>query len=350
MRDYDVAQWVVTNPTSIRGLVERIDECPFDTVFVVDSQGRLQASVTDGDVRRALLAGHGLDSSANHAFNTDFLSLVEGEQNAQRIADGSARGLGELPIIDASGVLVAVECQFVRKEPSRRPNRVVIMAGGKGLRLRPLTSRTPKPLLVVGNKPILQHIIESLRDDGFSDFVLAVNYLGQQIEEYFTDGSSLGITIEYLREEKELGTAGALSLLNHRVSHPVVVMNGDLVVSASISKMVDQHELMGAKVTVGAISLETQIPFGVLETTGQWVTSITEKPVYRDLVNAGIYVVNPEVLKLVPHNQKLDMPELIASQIATESVSVFPMHETWADLGRKADLDRASEIVQGRNL
>ena len=312
---------------------------------MTDANGALQATVTDGDVRRALLAGHGLDSPARTAFNTEFLALEEGSDWVQTSAQGAFRGFSEYPVVDSDGHLVCVEVLGHSGESVARDNTVVIMVGGKGMRLRPLTEETPKPLLLVGEKPILQHIIDSLRDEGFSDIVLAINYLGEQIETYFQDGSGFGVQIRYVKEDQALGTAGALSLLEEPISSPIVVMNGDLVLAASVGRMVDYHRDKQATITVGAKVVETTIPFGVLSTRGLVVEGIAEKPTYRDLVNAGVYVLDSEIFASLSANQIIDMPELILENVDEGQVVAYPMHETWADLGRPADFARAKDLL-----
>ena len=334
------------DPGVVREVVEMIDRFSLGIAFVVDADGILQASVTDGDVRRALLGGHGLDSPAASVFNRNFLALEDGGDWERTIARGAAEGLNEYPVIDSVGRLLCVEVCAQGPDRVARDNTVVIMAGGKGLRLRPLTEQTPKPLLRVGGKPILQHIIENLRDDGFSDIVLALNYLGEQIESYFQDGSGFGVRVRYLREDQALGTAGALSLLQEPISSPIVVMNGDLVLAASVGKMVDYHLEKEAQITVGAKVVETPIPFGVLSTRGLVIDGIEEKPTYRDLVNAGVYVLNSEAFATLPTDRIADMPELIMQRVEEGKVFAYPIHETWADLGNPTDFTRASDLLR----
>ena len=296
-------------------------------------------------MRRALLAGNGLDSPATTVFNTDFLALEDEGDREQTTAEAVNRGFREYPVVNLDGRLVCVELHENVGKSVARENTVVIMAGGKGLRLRPLTEKIPKPLLHVGGKPILEHIINNLRDEGFFDIILAINYLGEQIESYFEDGSRFGVSIRYLREDKALGTAGALSLLQEPISSPVVVMNGDLVLAASIGTIVDYHLEKHATMTVGAKVVETTIPFGVLSTEELVINGIEEKPTHRDLVNAGVYVLNSEVFESLSVDGFADMPDLILDNVGGRKVFAFPMHETWADLGRPADFSRANELL-----
>ena len=312
-----------------------------DTLFIVDGHGRLRATVTDGDVRRALLDGYGLDSPAETVFNTEFVKQVEGSESSQRGELGFDADLKNIPVVDSEGRLLCIDLVLGRPDSVRRSNVVVIMAGGKGLRLRPLTEQTPKPLLLVRGKPILEHIIENLRDEGFVNIVIAINYLGGQIENHFQDGSRLGVNIRYLREERELGTAGALSLLGETDSSPIVVMNGDLVLAASVGRMLDYHLERDSVITVGAKVVETPIPYGVLTTNGTIIQGIEEKPSHIDLVNAGVYVLNTEVFASLAPDQVTDMPQLILENVEGGRVLAYPIHEKWADLGSPNDLKKA---------
>lgn len=330
----------------MREVVEVINKYGLGTAFVLDERGVLLASVTDGDVRRALLAGHSLDSPASKSFNTQYWSIVYGE-DAPATAYESPGPTTDFPVVDSEGRLVCVDA-YPRNNPElSRENKVVIMAGGKGLRLRPLTESRPKPLLEIGGKPMLEHIIENLAREGFVNISVAINYLGGQIEDYFGNGSNFGVQISYLREEKELGTAGGLSLLSDPGSLPLVLMNGDLVLGASVGKMVDYHGKKEADITVGAKVIETTIPYGVLSAQGEVIRSIEEKPIYTDLANVGVYVMNSSVVASVPFNRAIDMPELILQHVEGGKVLAFPIHETWADLGRHADLQRADKLLSG---
>ena len=347
MREYDLRQWSMVEPELVRDVVEIIDKYGHGTVFVTDDHGILQAAVTDGDVRRGLLAGYGLDSPASCVFNTDFFALVEGVGSDLMDSARANPGVREIPVLDSDGRLVCVQFRPHIGGPASRENTVVIMVGGKGSRLRPLTNEVPKPLLPVAGKPMLQHIIENLRGEGFSDIVLAINYLGEQIENYFQNGSAFGVNIRYVKEDDALGTAGALSLLRQPFSSPIVVMNGDIVLAASVGKMVDYHLEKQAKITIGAKVFETTIPFGVLSMEGLVVRTIEEKPTHRDFVNAGVYVLDARVLESLPTNRVTDMPDLIMQNVRDGGVVAFPMYENWADLGRPEDLMRANEAANG---
>lgn len=324
----------------MRDLVERINVLGRPTVFVTDGADVLVASVTDGDVRRALLSGHRLESAASVALNQDYLFLRDDDELLSGAARSAAenRCLSELPVVDAEGRLLAVESLKSARRNPPRANTVVIMAGGKGLRLRPLTDNTPKPMLSMGGRPILEHLVSALRKEGFKRVVLAVNYLSEQIESYFGDGSLHDVAIDYIRETNPLGTAGALSLMETPGELPVVVMNADLVLAFSVAKMVDYHVEKGATITVGAKVVETTSPYGVLVTQGTDVLDVLEKPTRSELVNAGVYVVNPDVISGLHAAEARDMPDLITEYANSARVVAFPIYEHWADVGRLEDL------------
>jgi NDP-sugar pyrophosphorylase family protein len=248
-----------------------------------------------------------------------------------------------LPLVDEDGKLAGLFIDQPDGEAATRDNTVVIMAGGMGLRLRPLTENTPKPMIPVGGKPMVQHTIESLLAEGFVNFVLAINYLGDQIEEHFGDGSGLGVRITYVKEEQPLGTGGALSLLEGAFTAPIVVINGDVLLSARLADMLNYHHSHSADITVGVKVLDTQIPFGVIELEGNHITAMQEKPVYRDFVNAGFYVLEPSIVGSVRPSVRLDMPDLVGEWLGRRKVFAYPIHEAWKDLGHIEDLERARQ-------
>ena len=249
--------------------------------------------------------------------------------------------IDQVPLVDGNGVVSGLEFLANVDYSDAKPNTVVIMAGGLGMRLRPLTDHVPKPMIPVGGKPMLEWILTAASEDGFRKFVLAVNYLGEQIEEYFGDGEDFGVHISYVKEKEPLGTAGALSLLSEEQVDSIVVLNGDVLMQARLSEMVEFHRAEQADMTLAVKVLDTQIPFGVVSLKGSYVEEIREKPVYRDYVNAGIYVMEPEIIRTIPRMSRLDMPDLISQVLADRRVLAFPLHESWIDLGRRSDLEKA---------
>jgi NDP-sugar pyrophosphorylase family protein len=250
-----------------------------------------------------------------------------------------------LPVIDDNRTVVGLHVWNALQTPASRPNVMIVMAGGKGMRLRPHTESCPKPLLPVGGKPMLEHIIERAKSDGFRTFVIAVNYLGHMIEDYFGDGGKWGVSISYLREETPLGTGGALSLLSPRPAAPIIVTNGDVLTDIRYSEVIEFHQRHEAAATMAVRSHEWQHPFGVVRARGVDIVGFEEKPIYRSHVNAGIYAIEPRALELLNAGERCDMPTLFERlQEASERTIVYPMHEPWLDVGRQDDLEKARDI------
>ena len=339
----DVSRCVVPEAATVKSVVENLTSSGLRLSLVVGPDGALVGIVSDGDIRRGLLAGEGLESPASAVMNHSFAFAPSETPVSELKRIVRLREVTHLPLVDQDGKLAGLFIDQPDKRGTGKDNTVVIMAGGVGMRLRPLTENTPKPMLPVGGKPMVQHTIEALRSEGFADFVLAINYLGDQIESHFGDGSDFGVNISYVREAQPLGTGGALSLLEGKFQSPILVVNGDVMLSAKISEMLDFHNQSGGELTVGVKLLETQIPYGVVDVDGSRIVGIKEKPAYRDFVNAGVYVLNSELLGKVPHDEKFDMTDLLAQVIQTSTATAFPLHESWIDLGRHEDLLRARE-------
>lgn len=343
----DLSSCSVLLTASLKDVVENLTVSGVRLCLVVDAESKLLGIVSDGDIRRGLLAGKSLDDSVVEVMNQAFASANDtlGVAELERIA--IAKDVNHLPLVDVEGRVTGLFLNKPDGGKRRLPNVVVIMAGGLGMRLRPLTNTTPKPMVRVAGKPMVQHTIEALRSEGFENFVFALNYLGEQIEQYFGDGSDFGVNITYVTEQEPLGTAGALSLLDRIYSEPIVVVNGDVLLFGKLSDMLDFHLSNGAEVTVGVKVLDTQIPFGVVEVDGNAVTGITEKPVYRDFVNAGVYVLEPRILEGLVTGARIDMPDLVETALERKGVVAFPLHETWLDMGRPEDLRRAEDAHRG---
>jgi NDP-sugar pyrophosphorylase family protein len=244
----------------------------------------------------------------------------------------------QLPIVDENGYVVGLHLLDEIMFPSQRPNLMVIMAGGQGARLRPHTDNCPKPLLPVGGKPMLEHIIERAKAEGFQHFVLAIHYLGHMIEDYFGDGSRLQVSIDYLREEKPLGTAGSLGLMNPKPENPFLVTNGDVLTDIHYGELLDFHCRHAALATMAVRPHEWQHPFGVVRTEGVDIVGFEEKPVSRSHINAGIYVLEPKALDTMETGEHCDMPTLFGRlKEQKERTIVYPMHEPWLDVGRVDD-------------
>jgi dTDP-glucose pyrophosphorylase len=337
----DVSRCCVTESATVKDVVESLTSSGLRLCLVVGTHDTLLGIVSDGDIRRGLLAGAGLDSPAKTVMNPSFASAPNGTPVSELTRLARSHEVTHLPLVDGEGKLAGLFIDQPDGEAAARDNTVVIMAGGMGLRLRPLTENTPKPMIPLGGKPMVQHTIESFRAEGFVNFVLAINYLGDQIEGHFGDGSDLGVRITYVKEEQPLGTGGALSLLEGAFTSPIVLINGDVLLSARLTEMLSYHQSHSADITVGVKVLDTQIPFGVIELEGNHIVAMQEKPVYRDFVNAGVYVLEPGVVRSVAPAVRLDMPDLVGEWLGRQKVFAYPMHESWRDLGDVEDLERA---------
>jgi dTDP-glucose pyrophosphorylase len=333
---------LIAGSASIRDTIQRIDGNSMQIALVVDEAGRLLGTITDGDVRRGLLKGATLDDRASEIMNRSPTCAQSGENRDALLARMKAKSLHQLPVLDGDRRVVGLEV-LDELLTAQRDNWVVLMAGGRGVRLRPLTDDTPKPLLRVGAKPILETILEGFIEQGFRKFFLAVNYRADMVRAHFGDGSRWGIEIRYLNEEQPLGTAGALSLLPARPEAPLVVMNADLLTRVGFGHMLDFHRAHGAPATMGVREYGLQVPYGVVTISGHSIISIEEKPTQSFFVNAGIYVLSPEALEFVPAGRHYDMPDLFSDLIGRgRQPAVFPIREYWIDIGRMDDFERAA--------
>lgn len=328
--------------SSLQQAIACLNESSSQIVLIVSDDGVLEGTLTDGDIRRGLLSGLRLDNPINSLVNQDPL-IVPPQMGRDAVLQlMHANGIHQLPVIDEHRQVVGLHLLDELIVQKRRDNLMVIMAGGQGKRLRPHTENCPKPLLPIGGKPMLEHIIERAKADGFGHFILAIHYLGHMIEEYFGDGSRWGVCIEYLREDSPLGTAGAIGLLLPRPALPFVVSNGDVLTDIRYGELLDFHCRHSAMATMAVRLHEWQHPFGVVRTQGVDIVGFEEKPVTRSHINAGVYVLEPAALNLLQHNEVCDMPTLFMRlQEEAGRTIVYPMHEPWLDVGRDDDLMRA---------
>lgn len=312
--------------------------------LVIDDKGRMVGSLVDGDVRRALLAGCTLQSPVAEAMHSNPYVMPASSSRQQIIDSMQAATIKQMPLLKPDGTLVGIASYDMLTGFARVPrsNPVVIMAGGKGKRLMPLTENLPKPMVKVGGKPMLEHIVQQFVRQGFSHFHIAINYLGHIIEEYFGNGEKWNCDISYIREREFLGTAGALSLIDAPFTEPFIVINVDIMTAVDFNHLLDYHLASDSMATVGARAHRVEVPFGVIQIKDGMMQAIVEKPVYEDLVSAGIYVLNPKALSYVPPQQAIDMPELLQILVKdAHKVAIFPLHEEWTDVGRYDDLEQA---------
>lgn len=334
---------------TVRSLMTLMDRCGMGIVLVVDDQKRLEATITDGDVRRAILLGMELDQAVRELLTTRKDNLrpagpvvaQEGTsaEELRRLMDEFR--IRQIPLLDAQQrvIDIALDSDF---EGSALPLEGFIMAGGFGTRLMPLTEKCPKPMLPVSGRPIIEHLISKLRAAGIQHVNIATHYLAEDIVNHFHDGRDFDIHIAYVEEKHPMGTAGALSLASLGDT-PVLVVNGDILTSIDIRAMLDFHREHSADMTIAVTQHEVRIPFGVVSVDGVEAVRIVEKPLVRNFVNAGIYLIQPEVCRMVPQDRPYDMPDLITALLdAHKHVICFPIREYWLDVGQMEQYERAS--------
>jgi len=322
--------------------MEVIDKGAVQIAVVVDAEWRLLGIVTDGDIRRGFLKGLGLESPVSEVMNSDPFVLVEGQDHEPMLNKMKQVGFRQIPIIDASRRVIGVEILDGLLIGHRKENIVVLMAGGQGQRLLPLTKDCPKPLLKIGSKPILEIILDQLIAQGFYKFRISVNYMSELFVNYFGKGEKWGVEIDYLLENTRLGTAGSLSLMKDQPTEPILVMNADLLTKVNCQQLLDFHIREEAEATVCVREFQYQIPYGVVEVRDQRILSIREKPQHSELISGGIYVLEPEALEHIPAGSALDMPQLLQKiLLANQKIVPFPVLEYWQDIGRVDDFERA---------
>ena len=331
--------------SKIREAIQVLDDVSLKIVLITDSNGALVGTISDGDIRRGLLKGLDLESPIQTIIHYDALIVPPNLNREVVLQLMTANKIQQIPIVDEKMHAVGLHLWDQMNALSTRSNIMVIMAGGKGSRLHPQTENCPKPLLPIAGKPILEHIIERARAEGFSHFILAIYHLGHMIEEYFGNGDVLGVKIEYLREESPLGTAGALGLLNPLPEAAFVVTNGDVITDIRYGELLDFHIQHGAVATMAVRVHEWQNPFGVVQTQGIKIIGYEEKPVSRSHINAGVYVIEPSAIQHLVKSVPSDMPTLFELlQKEEKKVVAYPIHERWLDVGRPDDLLKATEL------
>jgi dTDP-glucose pyrophosphorylase len=339
-----LAASLVPEGGSLRDAMTALDRGAGQIALAVDADGRLAGVATDGDVRRALLRGAALDDPLAPALTRTCVTVDVDHGRAAVLELMAARRINGIPVLDGDGRPVGLHLLHEFLEPVRRPNWAVVMAGGQGVRLRPLTDSIPKPMLQVAGRPILERIVLNLVGFGVKRIFLSVNYLGHVIEEHFGDGGRFGIRIEYLREPEPLGTAGALAMLPEPPRDAVLVMNGDLVTSADLGALLDFHAAGDFVATIGIRRYLHTIPFGCVDRADGLVTRVDEKPTIAREVNGGIYALEPELLARVPRGAPSTMPALIEGALGrSERVGAFEIQDDWIDVGQREQLARARE-------
>lgn len=348
-------QLIVSPESCLRDVLVCIDQGAQGIALVLDSDRRLIATITDGDLRRAILAGTDLGLTVKdfvatpHRVSRSPLTAKQGTSDAELLHLMTTSTLRQIPLVDDDGRVVSLALLSELVKEYELPLRAVVMAGGFGTRLRPLTDELPKPMLPVGDRPLLELIVEQLRGAGIRQVNVTTHYKGEMIADHFKDGQDFGVDIRYVNEDRPLGTAGALSLLEDS-DEPLLVMNGDILTRVDFRAMHDFHREQGAELTVAVREYEFNVPYGVIESNGVMVTGISEKPVLRHFVNAGIYLLNPSVIATIPNGERFDIPDMINRLIAEgRSVVCFPVREYWLDIGKADHYNQAlADVATGR--
>jgi dTDP-glucose pyrophosphorylase len=335
---------IVQEAGTLRDAMVALDRGARQIALAVDEGGRLVGVATDGDLRRALLRGGSLADPLAPVLTREPVAIDETVTRAEVIELMAARRIGAIPVVDVAGRPVGLHLLHEFLEPVVRTNWAVIMAGGRGMRLRPLTEAVPKPMLKVAGRPILERLVLHLVGHGIKRIFLSVNYLSHVIEEHFGDGADFGARIEYLREERPLGTGGALGLLPEAPSEALLLLNGDLVTSIDLGRMLDFHLRGGYAATIGIHRYLHTVPFGCVERDGDRVTALEEKPTLSREVNSGIYALEPDVVARVERGQPVMMPDVIERLLGdARSIGAFEIDEDWIDVGHREQLARARE-------
>jgi dTDP-glucose pyrophosphorylase len=335
---------LLTANATIKEALITIDLGAMRIALIVDDKKKLIGTLTDGDIRRGLLNNLSLsDSIESVIFRTPTMCKVT-DSKEKILEVALAKNIYQIPIVDDDGVLVGIEEVDTLLKSESRPNRVVLMVGGLGTRLRPLTDHTPKPMLKVGDKPILETIILNFKKHGFTNIILSVSYKAEVIESYFGNGSDFGVHIEYIHEDKRMGTAGALSLMREKLNEAFFVMNGDLLTNLNFETMMEYHLNNHSLATMGVRAYDFQVPYGVVKVEGKDIIGIEEKPTHHFFVSGGVYILDSQVLNLIPNNEYYDMPTLFEKIISKNMKSIsFPIREYWMDIGRLEEFKKAND-------
>lgn len=338
----DIEKIKIFTTSTIEKSLSVIDSGAVKIALVVDNGDKLLGTLTDGDIRRGLLRKKTLNDTIEDIYFKSPVTAKKGSSRKELLRLCSINKISQVPIIHDHKVidLFITDDELSKKE---HENNVILMVGGLGARLRPLTEKTPKPMLNVGDKPILQTIVKGFVNSGFTNITMCLGYKANLIQDYFQDGSDFGASIKYVIEEKRMGTAGALTLLKKSLNKPFFVMNGDLLTNINFEKMLDFHELNNSQATMGVREYDIEVPYGVVNLNNEIITSIEEKPVHSFFVNAGVYLLEPDCINLIPNDEFYDMPSLFEKLIKNNKKTIsFPLKEYWLDIGRVVDYEKAN--------
>jgi dTDP-glucose pyrophosphorylase len=336
------------NPNDLlENAITVLHEVGFRIALVPDNQGRLLGTITDGDIRRALINKLSMKTHVSLIMNKNPVFVDDEVENKDILSLMSEQGFLHIPVVDKNGILCGLKALQNLIERPKYDNVVFLLAGGFGTRLHPLTENTPKPLLKVGMKPILETIIEQFVNYGFHNFYISTHFESRQIVDYFKTGEDRDINIKYVHEERPLGTAGSLGLLPEGMPElPIIVMNGDLLTNIDFNNLLNFHYENNSEATMCVREYDFQVPFGVIETDSYKIKKIKEKPVHKFFVNAGIYVLNKDLVRKIDGKSYLDMTDFLEKELSKGRVNAFPIHEYWLDIGRIDEYEKANREVK----
>ena len=345
-----MADWrsvLLKSDDTLGDAIKVLNRVPLKIVMVVDEQRSLLGTVVDGDIRRALSQHHGMDTHLVDVMFRDPTFASTKDDRKGILAMMKSKDILQIPILDADRKIVGLETLQHLLENTKLDNPVFLMAGGVGTRLQPLTNDTPKPLLKVGPKPILETILGQFVEAGFHNFYISTHYKAEMFRKHFGDGSQWGVNIQYVHEEEPLGTAGSLGLLPKSLPElPILMMNGDLLTKVNFEYLLNFHNEQGGIATMCVREYNFQVPYGVIQAEGYRIMSIVEKPVHKFFVNAGIYILSPSLVRSVDGRSYLDMPNLLEKEIEKDSqVNMYPVHEYWVDIGHMEEYERANKEI-----
>ncbi|MCX8130713.1 MAG: nucleotidyltransferase family protein [Clostridia bacterium] len=343
MKNLDIEKLFIKPDTTLKNTMEVIEKNAKGIALVIDHNERLLGTITDGDIRRAILKGIHLDEAIKSIMNEHFIFLTPGFTNTLVQTIYQQKSINQLPVLDDNMRVIDIVFVSDLYQKSSKENWAVIMAGGLGTRLYPLTKDIPKPMLTVGAKPIIETIIEQLKSYGYTNIILSLNYKAEIIKNYFQDGSNFGVNIKYISEKKRMGTAGAIRLAEQYLDKPFFVINGDILTRLNFEQFMKYHVRNDNIITIGTKKYDMQIPYGVVSITDENVVELKEKPCMNFFINGGMYCLNPDAIEFIPEDEYFDITQLINIYLEKKKkIGSFPITEYWMDIGQIDDYNQAN--------
>lgn len=341
-----IEKHIIKKHNTVREVLAKLDNLASNAIlFLVNEENKLVGSITDGDVRRGLIKGLGLEDNITKFVQSSPKFFRNGEFNLQKMQEWRAKHFKIIPVLDEKDCVIDIINFQLQK--SYLPIDAVIMAGGKGTRLRPMTLTKPKPLLEVGNKPIIEYNVDRLKDFGVQNITLTIKYLGQQLIDYFGDGEDRDINMQYVEEDEPLGTIGAVGLIKAFYNDYILVMNSDLLTNADFEEMFQELIEKEGEMIVATTPYEVEIPYGVIETEGERIVDLKEKPTYTYYSNAGIYIFKKKHIDLIPKNQHFNATDLMEALYSSgKKVVHYPILGYWLDIGKPQDFEKAQKDIK----